>query len=71
MYKITHEPWTEVTKGNVMEQEKMISIQTINEMCEWCVEGIEPEMCQYEEMDKRCKADLEGGDGIQNKAMRK
>ena len=24
-----------------------------------------------QEMDKMCKADLEGGDGIQNKAMRK
>ena len=32
---------------SMVEQEKRISVQTINEMCEWCVEGIEPEMCQY------------------------
>ena len=49
-----------------------MSCQTINETCERCEEGIELEVCiNMQEMDKRWNKDLERGDEIQNKAIRK
>ena len=62
-----------VTKGNVYGRiRKMISGQTINETCEQCEEGIKSEMCiKMQEMDKRWNEDLERGDEIQKKTIRK
>ena len=62
-----------VTKENVNgKTRRRMSCQTINETCERCEEGIELEVCiNMQEMDKRWNKDLERGDEIQNKAMRK
>ena len=60
-------------KGNVNgEMREMMGGQTINETCEWCEESIESEMCiNMYEMDKRWNEDLEKGDDLQIKAIRK
>ena len=63
----------EVTKGNVdNEMRERMNGQTINEICECCEEGIKSVMgINMQGMSKRWNKDLEGGNGIQKKAMRK
>ena len=67
---MSHEPKGNQCKcqqGKEKREMVKLSMKRVND-----VQKVSNQKCvNMQEMDKRCKADLEGGDGIQNKAMRK